>query len=124
MSNLPATSKKRGPKPTVVDFKEFEKLCEMQCTQEEVAGWFNCSVDSLERWAIREHNVKFADLFHQKRKNGHKSLRRAQWETAVYDKVPSLLIWLGKQYLGQSDKHESSNNDKVTIVIDKDDAKL
>jgi len=96
----------------------------MQCTQEEVAGWFNCSVDSLERWAIREHNVKFADLFHQKRKNGHKSLRRAQWETAVYDKVPSLLIWLGKQYLGQSDKHESSNNDKVTIVIDKDDAKL
>jgi hypothetical protein len=30
-------------------------------------------------------------------------LRRAQWQAAVSDKNPTMLVWLGKQLLGQQD---------------------
>jgi hypothetical protein len=30
-------------------------------------------------------------------------LRRAQWQAAVTDKNPTMLVWLGKQLLGQQD---------------------
>jgi hypothetical protein len=36
--------------------------------------------------------------------NMHRDLRQAQYKTAVEDRNPTMLIWLGKQYLGQKDR--------------------
>ena len=33
-----------------IDQEQFEKLCGLQCTKEEVADWFDCSEDTIERW--------------------------------------------------------------------------
>lgn len=85
-----------------IDKDQFEKLCGIQCTEEEVACFFGCSVDTVERWCKREYGMRFADVFKEKRKKGKVSLRRLQWQSAERGNV-SMLIWLGKQYLGQSD---------------------
>lgn len=93
---------KRGPKLTPIDWTQFNKLCEMQCTLREFASWFDCSEDTIERAVLREHKQKFADYYRQKAGRGKIALRRKQFEVAMSgDRV--MLIWLGKQYLNQSD---------------------
>ena len=42
----------------------------------------------------------------QKRASGESLLLQKQFESAIEDKNISMLIWLGKQRLGQSDKSE------------------
>lgn len=86
-----------------IDWKEFDKLCEFQCTQSEIASWFRCSVDTIDRAVKRKHNMGFAEYFAQKAATGKISLRRKQWQLALAgDKT--MLIWLGKQHLRQSEK--------------------
>ena len=89
--------------PIIIDWKEFDKLCGLQCSLEEIAGWFNCSTDTIENRVKETHGITFSQYFAQKRSSGKISLRRKQYETAMAGN-PTLLIWLGKQYLGQSDK--------------------
>lgn len=82
---------------------EFEKLCAIWCNEEEIAGWFNCSVDTLGRWCKRTYAITFAEVYSQKASKGCVSIRRKQFELAQSGNV-SMLIWLGKQKLGQSDE--------------------
>ena len=60
--------------------------------------------------------MSFDEYFAQKRGSGKTSLRRAQWLSAQKGN-PTMLIWLGKQYLGQRDKssHELSGPDGKPI---------
>ena len=89
---------------TNINKEDFEKLCGLQCTGEEVAGWFNCSVDTIERFCKREYGESFAEVSNKKRGVGKISLRRYQWKLA--EKSPAMAIFLGKQYLDQTDKIE------------------
>lgn len=84
-----------------IDRKEFEKLCGLQCTEEEIAAWFDCTVDTIENWCKREYERKFSEVFAEKRSYGKISLRRTQWQLA--EKNASMAIFLGKNYLGQRD---------------------
>lgn len=89
----------------IIDWTNLDKLGQLQCTQEEIAWYFDISVDTLDRACKREHNKSFADYLKEKRGKGRIRLRQKQMEMALGGSVP-LLIWLGKQYLGQSDKIE------------------
>jgi hypothetical protein len=108
----PAKKKKNlGGRPRVqIDWDQFSKLCAMQCTLVEIAGWFNCSVDTIERACKSEQKRGFAELFGQKRGAGFVAIRRSQFQAATGGN-PAMLIWLGKQWLGQRDRQ-----DVVTIT--------
>ena len=43
-----------GRPPIEIDKDQFEKLCGIQCTEEEISGWFKCSVDTLNRWCKKD----------------------------------------------------------------------
>lgn len=98
-----------------IDAEQFEKLCFMQCTLKEIAGWFKCSEDTIERWCKRELKMSFADAYERYSAGGKISLRRYQWKMAEHN--CSMAIFLGKQYLGQSDQQELkvSKSDDETI---------
>ena len=87
-----------------IDREQFEKLCNIQCTLEEIAGWFKCSADTIERWCEREIGQSFAEAYKVYSANGKISLRRTQFKLA--EKSYAMAIWLGKQYLGQRDHVE------------------
>ena len=87
-----------------IDQSQFEKLCSIQCTQEEIAGFFGCSPDTIERWCRREYKEGFAEVYSKKRGVGKISLRRAQFRMAETN--PTMAIWLGKQYLGQREPQQ------------------
>lgn len=91
-----------------IDQKQFENLCGLQCTKEEICGWFECSEDTIERWCKRTYRLSFAVVFAQKRGKGKISLRRSQFQLA--EKNASMAIWLGKQYLGQREPENKAEN--------------
>lgn len=85
-----------------IDKVQFEKLCALQCTEEEICGFLDVTDKTLERWCQREYKAHFSEVFRQKRGVGKVSLRRSQWRLA--EKNANMAIWLGKQYLGQRDE--------------------
>ena len=89
----------------------FEKLCAMFCTEEEIAGFFECSVDTIERWAKRTYDKSFAEIYAEKKQGGKISLRRAQFRLA--EKSAAMAIFLGKNYLGQKDSPDDTNEDML-----------
>ncbi len=114
---------KCGPKGVQIDWDAFDKLCHIQCTLEEIACFYDCSVDTIENIVKREKKMRFSEYFAIKRGKGRISLRRKQYQLAMDGSIP-LLIWLGKQYLGQSDKQELNANGTSTIKIELNDKEL
>ena len=101
-----------GRKKIKIDWDEFEKLCAIQCTLVEIADWFKCSEDTIERRCKEEKKINFAELYRKHSAQGRISLRRSQFKYASKGN-PALLIFLGKQYLAQKEKHdEKTNTDK------------
>lgn len=107
-----------------IDRKDFESLLALQCTLEEVTAFFDhkldgCSADTIERWCKRTYKENFADIAAKKRNLGKISLRRAQFELAK--KNGAVAIFLGKNYLGQTDKIISEtaedNNGQLAELI-------
>lgn len=99
---------KMGRPEKQIDQKQFENLCTLQCTLEEICGWFEISADTLEKWCKKTygHDMTFSKVFAIKRAGGRISLRRAQFRQA--EKNAAMAIWLGKQYLGQTDKPDEN----------------
>ena len=85
-----------------IDAKQFEKLCGLQCTKLEICVWFDITDKTLESWCKRTYGKGFSETFEEKRAAGKISLRRAQYELALKGNA-TMLIWLGRNYLGQSE---------------------
>lgn len=91
-----------------IDWGMFDELCDIQCTQEEIAQVIGCSVDTIQRAVKRDKKLGFAEYYKKASASGKISLRRYQWKAAKGGSVP-MMIWLGKQYLGQKDKAENTH---------------
>ena len=85
----------RPPKVKDVDRDLVWKLACLQCSLKEIADNFNMTPEVLNR--------NFGDLIEKGRSVGRKSLRRAQFDKALQGDS-KMLVWLGKQYLGQEDQ--------------------
>jgi DNA-directed RNA polymerase specialized sigma24 family protein len=107
-----AKAPNKGGRPRKeIDQHTFEGLCEIQCTLEEIAGVLRVSEDTVERWCERTYELGFADTFKKFSATGKTSLRRQQFELAKKGNA-TMLIWLGKQYLGQTDKPVADDSDE------------
>ena len=99
-----------------IDQKQFENLCGLQCTLEEICGWFDVTDKTLDSWCKRTYHASFSEVFKQKRGAGTISLRRSQWRLA--EKNATMAIFLGKQFLGQRDSVDVAVTDAKGIALD------
>ena len=100
-----ATKKKKSvgrPRKHNLDTKQVEQLAGFGCTDTEIASFFNISRTTLER--------NYEQYMTKGRESGKIRLRQMQWASAKKGNV-AMLIWLGKQLLGQSDKQEITTTD-------------
>jgi hypothetical protein len=107
--------KSNAGRPSIdIDFEELEKLCGLQCTIEELASWFNCSIDTIENKVKMQYGVNFSEFFKRFKNKGKVSLRRKQMQVAMSGDT-KLLIHLGRHHLDQVDRQkiESDNTTKV-----------
>lgn len=91
----------------------FENLCSIQCTKEEICSVLDVSEKTLNSWCNDKYGKNFSLVFNEKRLLGKSSLRRMQWKLA--EKNNAMAIWLGKQYLGQRDKVEYTDDGMKSI---------
>ena len=99
-----------------IDKQQFEKLARIMCSVEEIADWFDVSMDTLAAWTKQEYDDTPLHVIGKLCNKGRKTLREIQFAWA--EKNPTMAIWLGKQYLGQTDKLESQNVNKVEFIDD------
>ena len=97
--------------------KQFEQLCQIQCTKDEIGAVLDVSDKTLDRWCRETYGTSFSDIFRQKRQGGCASLRAKQWKLA--SKSPAMAIFLGKQFLGQTDKVETHFDASEVNAINK-----
>lgn len=97
-----------------VDLEEIKALAQIGCTLEDMAAVLRCSTN----WITlqMDNNPAFALAMEEGRASMKMSLRRRQLEIALKGSVP-MLIWLGKQVLGQSDKQEQNVKTEVSITV-------
>ena len=93
----------------VIDYDLVKQLADIQCTQAEIASILKMSTRTLQR------DTKFCHIYKEGMDNGRQALRRLQWEKAREGNT-TMLVWLGKQYLRQSDKQHIEQESKVTEV--------
>lgn len=109
--------KKMGRPRKEIDKALFERLCGLQCSLEEIAYALDCSADTVERWCKREYSLTFAEAYKKHSGSGKISLRRYQFELAK--KSAAMAIFLGKNYLGQTDgANTGADTEPVKVVID------
>lgn len=90
----------------------FEKLCALFCTEEEIADFFDCTIDTINNWCKRTYNDTFLEVYRKKKVGGKISLRRSQIRLA--EKSAAMAIFLGKNYLGQKDDYTDTNEDMLS----------
>jgi len=98
----------KGGRPKLeIDGDLVEKLAGIGCPNKEIAAIVGCSVDTLDR--------HFAEVIAKGRENGKTRLRKKQIEVALAGNV-TMLIFLGKNMLGQADKQEISGPDGTPVM--------
>jgi hypothetical protein len=100
-AEMESIGKPRGRPPKPVDENIVFELARLMCTNVEIAGILRISHDTLTR--------NYKDILDEGRSDAKVCLRREQFRKAMEGNV-QMLIFLGKQYLNQSE-----------IVVNKDE---
>jgi predicted transcriptional regulator len=95
----------RPKKP--IDLTLVENLSRIGCTQDEIASIVGCTARTLRSRA--------AEAMARGQDEMRASIRRWQYEKAKGGSVP-MLIWLGKQYLGQRDRQDTLLTEAVVEI--------
>jgi hypothetical protein len=104
------------PRPKAkIDMVELEKLCGLQCTNEEIAAWFGVCTRTIERL---RGTAKFRESMDQAKAKGRVSVRRSLFRHLASGNIAAA-IFLAKNLLGYKDyvRNEHSGPDGSAIAI-------
>lgn len=101
-----------------IDWEQAKRLAGIMCTNEEIAAVLDVHRQVLNDHCQETFGMSLGKWADQYRNTGCASLRRAQYKSATEQLNPTLLVHLGKNYLGQSDKNSIDHNFKVPTIID------
>lgn len=91
-----------------IDKKEVEKLASYGCTNVEIADFFGVTEGTIRKG--------YSEIITKGKSELKQRLRKAQIEHALKGNA-TLLIWLGKQLLGQTDNQDTENKDTQNITV-------
>ncbi len=117
---------KMGRPRIEIDWDDFERLCKMLCTAEEIAGYFSCSTDTLSRAVKSKYGKTFADIYKSYNAHGKVALRRSMMQMALKqdrNSVP-ILIYLDRKHTyedtpGAGDFTPPANDGQIKVVDNK-----
>lgn len=102
-------TRKAGRPRTKLDERMLEELASINCSYDEMALVLGCSVRTL--------HDNFRTPIEKGRAQGKSSLKRMQFKLAM-DGNATMLIWLGKIWLGQRERREEISIDVKTMTDD------
>jgi hypothetical protein len=113
------------PRPEAkIDLVELEKLCGMQCTDEEIAAFFGVSTRTIER---RRKEKQFSEIMERAKAKGRVSVRRSLFRLAAAGNIAAA-IFLAKNLLGYKDivnnEHSGPGGSPIQIATNPDLSQL
>lgn len=116
-----SSGKKGGRPPFCFKPEEIEIFGKFRATQETMAEHYGVSIDTIRR-KMQDEEGAFCMAYKKGFSQTKMKLAEAQMYCALVDHNPTMLIWLGKQYLGQRDEiHQDVDVSQVAFVVDKTD---
>ena len=100
-----AKKKGAGRPKAAIDWKKVDKALEQGANGVQVAAMLGVHPETLYERCKADNKTNFTDYLTQKRESGNQQLLGMQFQAAKEGSVP-MLIWLGKQRLGQKDKKD------------------
>ena len=97
----------RGLRRRIVMPEDVYKLAALGCTDSDIARWFDIAETTLK--------YNFSEIIQKGREELKHNLRRAQIQLALSGNAV-MLIWLGKNILGQSDNPGANNEQPLPWV--------
>ncbi len=94
-----------GRNKTVIPEEEVAQLSQYHCTNKEMADFYNVPLQTF--------MDNFRDIITKNRILTKQRLRKAQLDLALNKQDRVMLIWLGKQMLGQSESPITDDNNAV-----------
>lgn len=93
-----------GGKPyKLIDIEVAKRAASLMCTNNEIATI--CGIAHSTFYEHLKNQPELAEALEEGRDRARVSLRRVQYEAAMSGNT-TMQIWLGKQWLGQKDRHE------------------
>ena len=99
-----------------IKWEEFEKLCNIQCTEEEIAWFFGISISYLKKKVKEQYDEPFDVVYKKYQAGGKVSIRRSQFY--LKNKSSAMAMFLGKVYLGQRETTPEENAPTIQVVGD------
>jgi carbamoylphosphate synthase small subunit len=90
-----------------INWPQVKSLASLQCTQQEILAITNVDDKTLTKACLREQGKTWKEFVRDAMASGCAALRKKQFEVALQEGNPRMLVWLGKQYLGQFDRVET-----------------
>ena len=97
------------PKKYQIDTKQLTALAKLGCTNIELADFFGCSPDLLEK--------SYSEFLTKGRAEMKMRLRQLQWKSAEKGAIV-MQIWLGKQILGQSENTITEDDEPLAWSVE------
>jgi hypothetical protein len=103
-----------GRPPTPIDLDVVRRAAGIGATVDEIAAVLGVPRRTL--YDRMEQDPEIQHALDEGRDQGRITLRRLQWQQAHAGNA-TMLIWLGKQLLGQRDKHEVEQSGAQTLQL-------
>lgn len=100
-----------------INKEELEELMKFYPTNKEASDWFDVSISTLDRFVKEHYGLTIDELREKSFTRTRIAIKRAQIKKALSG-CNVMLIWVGKQYLKQSDKQETQSQIQVTTKTD------
>lgn len=84
-----------------IDWGLVQYLAHIHCTPQEIAAAIGIHYNTLWQRCAQEHGRPWGEVYAEWKDGGKASLRHKQWQLA--ESNASMAIYLGKNYLGQTD---------------------
>jgi hypothetical protein len=91
----------------LIDEDEVLHLAKLYCTNKEISEWFGVTVDDIKKY--------FADVLRRGRVEVKYHIRQAQYKLAIEDRNTTMLVWLGKNLLKQSESGQLDSDDVTPL---------
>lgn len=104
-----------------IDWSEASRLLQAGCDGVQISSYFGIDPETLYNRCKEDLGMGFTEYLRQNRSKGDALLIAKQYEAALKDKDRGMLIWLGKQRLGQRDRFDhdhTTKGDKITPPVE------
>ena len=96
-----------------IDWNQVDQLLEAGCLTTEIAAYLGICRDTLYKRCQHDKKIEFSAYSQEKKARGESLLRAKQFQVAM-EGDKTMLVWLGKNRIGQADKKDMNVNNNLS----------